>query len=187
MLVADLLKSVLGVSEPPPSYEPWLPFYSLKGRQGFTWVDLPLPSGRVIVPTLLKPVHFVLEGWPSLWRVTEPCRSHGGRITGTAEHRVNSGKGHQIVALINLPHSLSSVRQHATVKEVKVHSERGRAVVPRVVGTVVNLPCCGTGVIAPITSWVWVSCGRSLAALVDRDPAPEPRRGWARRNLRSRP
>ena len=21
--------------------EPWLPFYSLKGRQGFTWVDFP--------------------------------------------------------------------------------------------------------------------------------------------------
>jgi hypothetical protein len=110
--------------EPDPSYEPWLPFYSLKGRQRFTWVDFPLPSGRVTVPTLWKPVHLVLEGWLLLWRVTEPCRSHGGRIAGTADHPVNSGKRPQIVVLINLPHSLSTVRQYATVKEVRAHSEK---------------------------------------------------------------
>ena len=67
----------------------------------------------------VKPVLLVLEGWLFLWRVTEPCRSHGGRIAGTADHPVNSGKGRQIVVLINLPHSLSTVRQYATVKEVR--------------------------------------------------------------------
>ena len=170
-----------------PSYEPWLPFYGLKGRQGIKWVDFPLPSGRVTVPTLLKPIHLVLEGWLFLWRVTEPCRSHGGRITGAAEYRVNGGKRHQIVVLINLPHSLSTVRRYATVKEVRSHSERGEAAVPRVVGTVNTLPCCGMGVIAPVTSWVRAPCGGSLAAQVEWGPAPEPGSGRAIRNLRPRP
>ena len=59
-------------------------------------MDFILPSGRVIVLALLKPVHVVLAGWLVawllLWRVTEPCRSHGGRIGGTADHLVNSGR-----------------------------------------------------------------------------------------------
>jgi len=46
----------------------------------------------------------------------------------------------------------------------------------RVVGTVVTLPCYGMGVIAPVTSWVRAPCGGSLADLVERGPAPEPRR-----------
>ena len=109
-------------------------------------------SGRVTAPTLLKPVHLVLEGWSLLWRFAEPCGSRGGRIAGTAGRPVNSGKRPQIVMLINLPHSLSTVRQYATVKEVRAHSEKGEAAVPRVVGTVDTLPCCGMGVIAPVTS-----------------------------------
>ena len=43
VLVVALAKSELGVCvwRPDPSYEPWLPFYNLKGRQGFTWVNFP--------------------------------------------------------------------------------------------------------------------------------------------------
>ena len=54
--------------------------------------------------------------------------------------------------LINLPHSLSTVRQYTTVKEVRSHSERGKAAVPRVVGIVVALPCCGMEAIASVMS-----------------------------------
>jgi len=79
------------------------------------------------------------------------------------------------------------VRQYATVKEVRAHSERGKAAVPRVVGTVATLPCCDMGVIALVSSWVRAPCGRGLAILVDRDPAPEPRRGRVSRRLRPRP
>ena len=91
------------------------------------------------------------------------------------------------MVLINLPHSLSTVRQYATVKEVRMHSERGKATVTRVVGTVGTLPCCGMGVIALVTSGVRAPYGGSLVDLVERGPAPEPRRDRARWNLRPRP
>ena len=91
------------------------------------------------------------------------------------------------MTLVNLPHPFFTVRQYTTVKEVRLHSERGKATVTRVVGTVAALPCCGMGVIAPVTSWVRAMCGGSLADLVERSPAPEPRKDRARRNLRPRP
>jgi len=67
------------------------------------------------------------------------------------------------VALINLPHSSFTVRQYTTVKEVRLHSERGKAVVTRVVGIVATMPCCDMGVTAPVTSWVRAPCVGSLA------------------------
>ena len=89
------------------------------------------------------------------------------------------------MVLINLPHSLSTVRLYATVKEVRAHSEKGDAAVPRVVGTVVALPCCGMGDIASVMSWVRAPCGGSLAAQVEWGLVPESGRGRARRNLTS--
>jgi len=59
-----------------------------------------------------------------------------------------------MVMLINLSHSSFTVRLFTTVKEVGLDSERGKAAVSRVVGIVDTLPCCGMGVIAPVTSWV---------------------------------
>jgi len=59
------------------------------------------------------------------------------------------------------------------VEVVRSHSERGKAAVPRVVGTVATLPCCGMGVTAPVTSWVRASRVGSLADPVERRPAPE--------------
>jgi hypothetical protein len=104
----------------------------------------------------LKPVHVVLEGWLAawllLWRVTEPCGSHGGRIDSTVDHLVNRRRRQQIVTLINFPHPFFTVKRYTTVKVVRSHSERGKAAVPRVVGIVVTLPCCGMGVTAPVTS-----------------------------------
>jgi len=118
----------------------------------------PSLNGEATVPTLLKPVHLVLEGWLTawllLWRVTEPCRSHGGRIGGTADHPVNSGRRQQTVTLVNLPHFSFTVRQYTTVKEVRLHSERGKATVTRVVGIVATMPCCDMGVTVPVTSRV---------------------------------
>ena len=115
-----------------------------------------LLNGETTVPTLLRLVHLVLEGWLTawlfLWRVTEPCRGRGGRIASTASHLVNSGKRPQIVVLIYLSLSLSTVRQYAAVKEVRAHSEKGDAAVPRVVGIVVALPCCGMEAIASVMS-----------------------------------
>ena len=122
---------------------PGSPFIASRGDRDLH--ELISLSGRVTAPTLLKPVHLVLEGWSLLWRFAEPCGSRGGRIAGTAGRPINSGKRPQIVVLINLPHSLSTVRQYATVKEVRAHSEKGDAAVPRVVGTVDTLPCCGMG------------------------------------------
>ena len=91
------------------------------------------------------------------------------------------------MVLIYLSHSLSTVRQYATVKEVRMYSDRGKATVPGVVGTVGTLPCHGMEVIALVTSRVWAPYGESLIDLVDRDPVPEPVRGRARRKLRPRP
>ena len=56
------------------------------------------------------------------------------------------------MTLINFPHPFFTVRRYTTVKVVRSHSERGKAAVPRVVGIVVTLPCCGMGVTAPVTS-----------------------------------
>jgi len=78
------------------------------------------------------------------------------------------------VALVNLSHSLSTVRRYATVKEVRSHSERGEAAVPWMVETVATLPCCGMGVTAPVALRVWAPYDGSLADLVERRPAPEP-------------
>ena len=91
------------------------------------------------------------------------------------------------MTLVNLPHPFFAVRQYATVKEIRLHSERGKATVTRVVGTVDTLPCCGMGVIAPVTSWVRAPCGGNLVDLVERGPASEARRDRARRNFRPRP
>jgi len=110
-----------------------------------------------------------------------------GRIASTAAHPVNSGKRPQIVVLINLSHSLPTVRQRAIVKGVWMYSDRGKATVTGVVGTVGTLPCHGMEVIALVTSRVWASYGESLVDRVDRDPASGPIRGRARRNLRPRP
>ena len=67
--------------------------------------------------------------------------------------------------LINVPHSPFTVRRYTTVKGVRLHSERGKAAVTRVVGTVATLPCCGMGVTAPVTSWVQAPCVGSLALI----------------------
>jgi len=68
-----------------------------------------------------------------------------------------------------------------------MHSDRGKATVTGVVGTVGALPCCGMGVIALVTSGVRAPYGGSLVDLVERGPAPEPRYDRASRNLRPRP
>jgi len=126
----------------------------------------------------LKPVHVVLEGWLAawllLWRVTEPCRSHEGRIGGTADHPVNSGRRQLTVTLIILPHSSFTVRLYSRVKEVRLHSGRGKATVAKVVGIVATMPCCGMEFTAPVTSWVRAPCLGSLADPVERRLAPEP-------------
>jgi len=67
------------------------------------------------------------------------------------------------VMLINLSHSPFAVRRYTTVKEVRLHSERDKAAVTRVVGIVATMPCCVMGVTAPVTSWVRAPCVGSLA------------------------
>jgi len=69
------------------------------------------------------------------------------------------------VTLINLPHYSFTVRQYTTVKEVRLHSERGKATVTRVVGIVTAMPCRDTEVTVPVTSWVRAPCVRSLALI----------------------
>ena len=86
-----------------------------------------------------------------------------GRIGDTAACPVNSGKRQQTSTLVNLPHSSFTVRQYTTVKEVRLHSERDKATVTRVVRIVATMPCCGMGITAPVTSWVRASCVESLA------------------------
>jgi len=66
-----------------------------------------------------------------------------------------------------------------------VHSDRGKATVTRVVGTVGTLPCCGMGVVALVTSGVWAPYGGGLVDLVERDPAPDPGRGSGESELAS--
>jgi len=65
--------------------------------------------------------------------------------------------------LINLSHPPFTVRRYTTVKEVRLYSEKGKAAVSRVVGTVAIMPCCGMGVTAPVTSWVWAPCVGNFA------------------------
>ena len=117
------------------------------------------------------------------------------------------------MTLINLPHSSFTTRQYTTVKEVRLHSERGRAIVTRVVRIVATMPCCDMGVTAPVTLWVRVPFVGSLALIwwsgvwrpslggVGRDGTyargrgdrarwclrPSPWGGRARRNLHPRP
>jgi len=50
-----------------PSCEPWLPFYSPKGRPGIYMSRFLLLKGENTVPTLLRLVHLVLEGWLTAW------------------------------------------------------------------------------------------------------------------------
>jgi len=64
--------------------------------------------------------------------------------------------------LVNLSYSPFTVRRYTIVKEVRLHSERGRATVTRVVGIVTTIPCCDMGVIACVTSWVRAPCVGSL-------------------------
>jgi len=89
------------------------------------------------------------------------------------------------------------------VKEVRLHSERGKAIVPRVVGIVATMPCCDMGVTAPVVSWVQAPCvgslalcwgigrsgvgARALEGSGEAELASEAQRGRARRNLRPRP
>jgi len=86
-------------------------------------------------------------------------------VGDTADRPVKSGRRRQTVALVNLPHSSFTVRQYTTVKVVRLHSERGKATVTRVVGIVAAMPCCDTEVTAPVTSWVRAPCVRSLALI----------------------
>ena len=67
------------------------------------------------------------------------------------------------MTLINVPHSSFTVRQYTTVKEVRLHSERGKAAVTSVVGIVATTPCNDMGVTAPVTSRVQAPCVGSLA------------------------
>ena len=53
--------------------------------------------------------------------------------------------------------------QYTTVREVRLHSERGKAAVTRVVGIVATMAYSDMGVTAPVTSWVRVPCAGSLA------------------------
>jgi len=89
----------------------------------------------------------------------------GGRIGDVAACPVNSGRRQQIVMLINFPHSSFTVRQYTTVKEVWLHSEKGKATVARVVGIVAAMACCDTEVTAPVTSRVRAPCVGSLALI----------------------
>ena len=102
--------------------------------------------------------------------------------------------------LINLSHSSFTVRRCTTVKEVRLHSERGKAAVSRVVGTVATLPCCGMGVTAPVMSWVRAPCvgnfalvkrsgvgARALGGSGETELTPEAKGGRARRCLRLSP
>ena len=49
------------------------------------------------------------------------------------------------------------------MKEVRLHSKRGKAIVAGVVEIVASMPSYDMGVIAPVTSWVRASCVGSLA------------------------
>ena len=74
----------------------------------------------------------------------------------------NSRKRQLTVTLVNLSHSSFTVRRYTTVKEVRLHSERGEATVTGVVGIVATMPCCDMRVTAPVTSWVRAPCVGSL-------------------------
>ena len=49
------------------------------------------------------------------------------------------------------------------MKEVRLHSERGKATVAGVVRTVAAMPCRSMGITAHVMSRVWSSCIGSLA------------------------
>jgi hypothetical protein len=55
-----------------------------------------------------------------------------------------------------------------------MYSDRGKATMTGVVGTVGTLPCHGMEVIVLVTSRVWALYSESLVVLVERDPASEP-------------
>ena len=94
------------------------------------------------------------------------------------------------MALVNLFDTSFTVRWYFTVKEVRLHSERGKATVAGVVGIVVAMPRRSMGITAHVMSRVRPPCleaqlrdGGSGEAVF----APEPKRGRARRYLRLRP
>ena len=67
------------------------------------------------------------------------------------------------MTLVNLSHTSFTVRQYTTVKEVRLHSERGKAIVAGVVGTVAAMPYHGMGITASVMSRVRPLCVGSLA------------------------
>ena len=75
----------------------------------------------------------------------------------------NSRRRQPIVTLVNFPHTPFSVRRYTTVKEVRLHSERGKATAAGVVGIVTTMPCHGMGITASVTSRVRAPCVGSLA------------------------
>ena len=67
------------------------------------------------------------------------------------------------MTLVNLSHTSFTVRRYTTVKEVRLHSERGKATVAGVIGTVAAMPCHGMGITASVMSRVRPPCVGSLA------------------------
>ena len=67
------------------------------------------------------------------------------------------------MTLVNLSHTSFTLRQYITVKGVRLHSERGKATVAGVVGTVTAMPCRGMGITASVMSRVRPPCVGSLA------------------------
>jgi hypothetical protein len=68
-----------------------------------------------------------------------------------------------------------------------MYSDRGKATVTGVVGTVIALHCGGMEAVASVMSWVRAPGGGSLVAQAEWVPALEPGRGRASRKLRPRP
>jgi hypothetical protein len=88
----------------------------------------------------------------------------------------NSGRRQLIVTLVNFSHTPFTVRRYTTVKEVRLHGERGKATVAGVVGIVATMPCHGMGITASVMSRVRAPCFGSLA----------PRRGLGRGGVGAR-
>ena len=67
------------------------------------------------------------------------------------------------MALVNLFHTSFTVRWYFIVKEVRLHSERGKATVARVDGTVVAMPCRSIRITARVMTRVRPPCVGSPA------------------------
>ena len=148
---------------------PWFPFYSLKGTQGFYMCDRWSPS---------------VEWWS---HSPDPVEAYPSRPWGMADNMVALVEGRRallrswgldrwhccmssnsrtqpIVTLVNLSHTSFTMRRYTTVKEVRLHSERGKATVAGVVGIVAAMPCRDMGITASVMSRVQLSCVGSLAS-----------------------